>query len=68
MSAPSRSRSSGSCPGACAPSTIDSTPASRAAAQISSTGKTSAVGEVMWLTDTAFVFGPIAAATSHGST
>ena len=64
---PSSSRSSGSWPGTCAPSTIESTPASRAAAQISSTGKTSAVGEVMWLTETAFVLGPIAPASSSGS-
>ena len=64
MSAPSCARSSGSWPGTCAPSTIESTPASRAAAQISSTGRTSAVGEVMWLTETAFVRGPIASASS----
>ena len=67
MSAPSCSRSSGSWPGACAPSTIDRTPAARAAAQISATGRTSAVGDVMCETETARVRGPMLDATSSGS-
>ena len=57
----------GSWPGTCAPSTIASAPASRAAAQTSATGRTSAVGEVMWLSETTRVRGPIARTRSSGS-
>ena len=54
-------------PGACAPSTIASAPAARAAAQISATGRTRAVGDVICETETARVRGPILAITSSGS-
>ena len=50
QAAPSRSRSSGSMPGAWAPSTSVSIPRSASAATIRSIGKTSAVGLVTWLT------------------
>jgi hypothetical protein len=60
--------SSATCPGACAPSTIVNTPARRAAAQISSTGWTSAVGEVMCETTTARVRIPMLEISSSGST
>ena len=59
--------SSGSCPGTWAPSTMASAPAARAAAQISATGRTSAVGDVMCETETARVRGPMRATTSSGA-
>ena len=55
-------------PGTCAPSTIDRTPAFRAASQISSIGRTSAVGDVMWETTIARVRIPMFAISSAGST
>ncbi len=56
------------CPGTCAPSTIERTPALRAASQMSSTGRTSAVGEVMCETTIARVRIPMFAISSSGST
>ena len=67
-SAPSRATSSGSWPGTWAPSTIERTPARRAASQISATGSTSAVGEVMCETTTARVRIPMFETSSSGST
>ncbi len=47
--------SSGTCAGACAPSTTVTIPSARARETISATGKTSPVSEVTWLTKTARV-------------